>query len=235
MRCLIQYNILLKSKYGSLRVHKSTWQVGAVYSFFCYCRKMLIHQDIYIRLSKRGPPSDSSFQQNRKNGELENEGYKIYYCPFTSTTVPYAACILDCSACLQIKFQIISAAAAPNKIKPAHFIIFNIFFLMFLSPFFFTIFFGVQSISENTIFLILSLLVVFLTSPFSSINSEALSSISLILICIASISLFNQKFFKHLSSTPQSGFYRLGIHLKLLRNLIYFFVLVVIRHKNLPV
>ena len=80
MRCLMQYDILLKSEYGSLRVHKSTWQVGAVYSFFCYCRKMLIHQDIYIRLSKRGPPSDSSFQQNRKNGELENEGYKIYYC-----------------------------------------------------------------------------------------------------------------------------------------------------------
>ena len=53
MRCLIQYNILLKSKYGSLRVHKSTWQVGMVYSFLLLSKK-LTHQDIYIRQSKRG-------------------------------------------------------------------------------------------------------------------------------------------------------------------------------------
>lgn len=81
MYCLIQYKILLIRKYGSLRVPKSTWQVGAVYSFFCYCRKLLIYQDIYIRRSKRGPPADSSSHKfNEKNGESENEGYKIYYC-----------------------------------------------------------------------------------------------------------------------------------------------------------
>ena len=28
--------------------------------FFCYCRKLLIYQDVYIRRSERGPPSDSS-------------------------------------------------------------------------------------------------------------------------------------------------------------------------------
>lgn len=61
MRWLIQCDIFLKSKYGSLRVHKSTWQVSAVYSFFCFYRKMLIYQDMYIRRSKRGPPADSSF------------------------------------------------------------------------------------------------------------------------------------------------------------------------------
>ena len=30
----IQCNIFLKTEYSSLRVPKSTWQVGAVYSFF---------------------------------------------------------------------------------------------------------------------------------------------------------------------------------------------------------
>ena len=74
MRCLIQYNILLKSKYGSLRVHKSTWQVGAVYSFFCYCRKMLIYQDIYIRRSERGPPADSS--SHKQIERMENQKMK---------------------------------------------------------------------------------------------------------------------------------------------------------------
>lgn len=50
-------------------------------TLFCYCRKLLIYQDIYIRRSKRGPPADSSSHKfNEKNGESENEGYKIYYC-----------------------------------------------------------------------------------------------------------------------------------------------------------
>ena len=66
-----QLCISIKSKYGSLRVHKSTWQVGAVYSFFCYCRKLLINQDIHIRKSKRGPPVDSSLFH--KNKRMENQ------------------------------------------------------------------------------------------------------------------------------------------------------------------
>lgn len=74
IRCLIQYNILLKSKYGNLRVHKSTWQVGAVYSFFCYCRKLLINREKYIRASNRGPPVDSSFHKQIKR--MENQKMK---------------------------------------------------------------------------------------------------------------------------------------------------------------
>ena len=80
MKWAIQYNIFLQTEYSSLRVPKSTWQVGAVYSFFYYCRKLLINKDIYIRRSKREPPTDSSFHKLKKNGESENEGYKIYYC-----------------------------------------------------------------------------------------------------------------------------------------------------------
>lgn len=77
----IQYNIFLNIEYSIFRVPKSTWQVGAVYSFFCYCRKLLIYKDVYIRRSKRGPPCRFFISQiNKKNGESENEGYKIYYC-----------------------------------------------------------------------------------------------------------------------------------------------------------
>ncbi|GFI32459.1 hypothetical protein IMSAGC013_03858 [Lachnospiraceae bacterium] len=162
-------------------------------------------------------------------------------CPSTSIAFPYAASILDCSAFLQKKFQTNNTAATPNKIRNIHFIILNTFFLMLSSLSFLylsllpLVKISIQPISENTIFFILSLLTEYPASLLSSINSEALSSISLILIFITSISFFNQKLFKHLSSTPQSGFYCLGIHLKLLCNLIHFFVLVIVSYKNFPV
>ena len=80
MRCLIQYNILLKSKYGSLRVHKSTWQVGAVYSFFATVKNADLLGYIHTKVGKRTAFGFFISQINEKNGESENEGYKVHYC-----------------------------------------------------------------------------------------------------------------------------------------------------------
>ena len=76
MKWAIQYNIFLKTEYSNFRVPKSTWQVGAVYSFFCFCRKLLINQDIHIRKSKRGPPAGSSFHKNKRMENLKMKDIK---------------------------------------------------------------------------------------------------------------------------------------------------------------
>lgn len=55
MKWAIQYNIFLQTQYSSLRVPKSIWQVGAVYSFlfsfFCYTKPFSAKEMLLICFS----------------------------------------------------------------------------------------------------------------------------------------------------------------------------------------